>query len=83
VPEEPAWSTATRLNRLGDRGVLERTPTHQWFIARTAPDVNAHELSEFEIAERARPPFDRSRWVQHVDRYVRASTSMFACVRFG
>jgi hypothetical protein len=80
---EPAGSTATRLNRLGDRGVIERTPDHQWFITGTAPDANAPELSEFEIAERARPPFDPTKWVQNIDRYVRYETSMFACARFG
>ena len=80
--EEQAGATMSRLNRLMDRGALERVD-HRWYAAGAVPDAAATELSEFEIAERARPPFDPSRWVQHVDFYVRYATSMFACARFG
>ena len=80
---EPAAATATRLNRLGDRGLIERVG-RRWFIAGTAPDdANVPELSEFEIAERARPPFDPSRWMQNINRFVRQATSDFQCARYG
>jgi hypothetical protein len=79
---EPVGSTATRLNRLGDRGLIERTPTHQWFIA--GANANApEEASEFEMIERTRPAFDPLVWVRHIDFFVRIETSMFACRRFG
>jgi hypothetical protein len=42
---EPASATTTRLRRLWDRGEVERTPTHKWFIAGAAPDANVLDLS--------------------------------------
>jgi hypothetical protein len=45
VTTEPASATATRLQRLRDRGEIERTPTHKWFIAGTAPDAAGPDLS--------------------------------------
>ena len=44
--EEPAAATATRLNRLGDRGLIERVD-HKWFVAGTTPVTDAPELPEF------------------------------------
>jgi hypothetical protein len=41
------------------------------------------EPSEFETIERTRPPFDPSRWVQHVDFYLLLNPSPFACRRYG
>jgi hypothetical protein len=43
--DEPPASTVGRLRRLEDRGEIERTATHKWFIAGTAPDVSALDLS--------------------------------------
>jgi hypothetical protein len=76
---EPAAATMSRLNRLGDRGLIERMSDHRWYLSGAAPDANVPE----EIAERARPPFDPSRWVQHVDFYLVLNPLPFACRRYG
>jgi hypothetical protein len=79
---EPAGATATRRQRLGDRGLIERIG-HRWYAAGAAPDADASGLSEFEIIERARPPFDRTRWVQPISYYLVFNPSPFACRRYG
>jgi hypothetical protein len=79
---EPPGATASRLQRLGDRGLIERIG-HRWYAAGATPEANAPGLSEFEAIECARPPFDPSRWVQHVDFYLVLNPSPFACRRYG
>jgi hypothetical protein len=74
--------------RLGREGALVPCASGRWRLPTPGerPIAEAgEELSEFEIAERSPPvpAFVPGAWVQHIDRYVRASTSMFACRRYG
>jgi hypothetical protein len=79
---------AGRWSRLGREGVLVKCAAGRWRLPtlgeRPSPEVDDEGL-EFETTERSPsvPAFIPGAWVQHVDRYVRVSTSMFACRRFG
>jgi hypothetical protein len=76
-------STLDRLQRLRVRGAIEKDG-RGWRLREERPiaEVNEEE-PEAETPERTRPAFDPARWVQHIDYFVRVSTSMFACARFG
>lgn len=72
---------AARWNRLGREGVLIKCADGRWRLPSSAePD---EEASEFEAVERSPPvpAFDPSRWVQHVDRFLRTETGLFDCRR--
>jgi hypothetical protein len=74
---------AGRWSRLGREGLLIKCADGRWRLPSIAePD---EEASEFEALERSppAPAFVPGAWVQHVDRYVRVSTSLFDCRRFG
>jgi hypothetical protein len=75
-----------RLRRLGRKGALVQCANGRWRLPQPGEQPSAElgeQAPELETAERARPPYDPSRWVQHIDYFVRVSTSMFACARFG
>jgi hypothetical protein len=79
----PATHSAvrSRLNRMHDRHALVKVGRNMWAVAGNAGD---EPVSEPETIENTpRPAFDPTRWVQHVDFYVRTETNMFACRRFG
>jgi hypothetical protein len=86
VDDHPAAILA-RLYRMRDRGDIAKVGRGQWRLPTPVePPIGEieEEISEFETAERmSSPAFDPTRWVQHVDYYVRVETSMFACARFG
>jgi hypothetical protein len=79
---------AGRWNRLGREGALIKCAGGRWRLPTPGERPSAEvddEASEFETLERSPPipAFVPGAWVQHIDRYVRISTSMFACARFG
>jgi hypothetical protein len=76
-------STLDRLQRLRARGAIEKDG-RGWRLQEKRPIAEtSEEAPEAETPERTRPAFDPSRWVQHIDYFVRVSTSMFAPARFG
>jgi hypothetical protein len=81
-------TVAGRRNRLGREGVLVKCADGRWRLPapgeRPSPEVDDEAL-EFETTERPppAPAFVPGAWVQHVDRYVRVSTGLFDCRRFG
>jgi hypothetical protein len=76
-----------RWYRLGRAGALIKCAGGRWRLSGPADKPSAEpddEASEFEAIEHAPlPPYVPGARVQHVDRYVRISTSLFACARFG
>jgi hypothetical protein len=78
---------AGRWRRLGREALLIKCADGRWRLPTSGdlPSVEPdEEASKFETIERSSlPAFVPGAWVQHVDRYVRVSTSMFACRRYG
>jgi Winged helix-turn-helix DNA-binding len=76
-------STLDRLQRLRVRGAIERDG-RGWRLRDERPIAEASEETPgAETPERTRPAFDPSRWVQHVNWFLRRETSWFDCRRFG
>jgi hypothetical protein len=74
-----------RWSRLGKAGLLVKCANGRWRLP--TPDDHLideiEEASEFETIERARPAYDRTRWVQPINYFVRIETGFFDCRRFG
>jgi hypothetical protein len=87
-PEKPSTVRA-RLDRMKSRHVLVRVGRAMWAVAgqegeRPIVETGEGDASEsLETSERVRPPFNPRVWAQHIDFYVRTSTSLFDCRRFG
>lgn len=73
-----------RLHRLRLRGVIEKDSARGWRLPGEHLSAEpSEELSEFETTEHARPPFDPTRWVQHVDFHLVWNPNPFASRRYG